>query len=550
MSQRPIPPGAIALGPGDYQVAQIKNDIVVWEDTRTNPGGNNWNIYAKDLATGVAFDVATTGLSERNPAIDSNLVVWQQRSPVGDWDIYASYISNDVAGPPFAIYAGPGDQTNPDVSGTHVVWQSIIPTPTPGARPEAPGGIGRWDILGAEAGQPGSVFTMTDATADNTNPAVDGDVVVWQSKVPGTSPGGIGRWDILGYVYSTGMTMTVNADLNDKTNPAIDNGKVVWQEFETPTLTLAGAPTGIGRWDLLGKDLNTGGVISPTQDAGDKVNPDISGDIIVYQNYEAPTAGRPLGIGRWDVRTVSINTGITSTISQAPSDATLPAIDGGTIVWQQLSASGHPQIYGNICNNSFTDVFPPDYYFGPVRWLSCGGVFSGYADGTFRPYANTTRGQLAKMIVLGQGWLQDTITGPHFADVPATHPFYYYVEVAYNHGVISGYNCGGTGEPCDPNNRPYFRAGANITRGQLTKIIVGARGWPINTTGGPHFADVPPTSPFYPFIETAANRGIISGYQCGSPNEPCDPNSRPYFRVGSYATRGQIAKILFGALQQ
>jgi hypothetical protein len=58
------------------------------------------------------------------------------------------------------------------------------------------------------------------------------------------------------------------------------------------------------------------------------------------------------------------------------------------------------------------------------------------------------------------------------------------------------------------------------------------------------FADVPEGSTFYPHIQALASRGIIGGYPCGGPGEPCDAESRPYFRVGNSVTRGQFAKML------
>jgi hypothetical protein len=149
---------------------------------------------------------------------------------------------------------------------------------------------------------------------------------------------------------------------------------------------------------------------------------------------------------------------------------------------------------------------------------------TGYADGTFRPYNNATRGQLAKIVVLGEGWAIDTTGGPHFTDVPADSTFYPYIETALQHGTISGYADG------------TFRPGADVTRGQLAKIIVSARGWVIDTTGGPHFTDVPADSTFYPYIETALQHGILSGYNDNT------------FRPGNQAVRGQIAKIIYGAL--
>ena len=57
------------------------------------------------------------------------------------------------------------------------------------------------------------------------------------------------------------------------------------------------------------------------------------------------------------------------------------------------------------------------------------------------------------------------------------------------------------------------------------------------------FEDVPVGSTFYPFIQCLACRGIINGYPCGGPGEPCNGNNDPYFRPGNNVTRGQFAKI-------
>jgi hypothetical protein len=61
---------------------------------------------------------------------------------------------------------------------------------------------------------------------------------------------------------------------------------------------------------------------------------------------------------------------------------------------------------------------------------------------------------------------------------------------------------------------------------------------------GVAFTDVPPGSTFYPFVTCLLCQGIVSGYPCGAPGEPCDPAHDPYFRVNSPVTRGQVAKIV------
>jgi hypothetical protein len=110
------------------------------------------------------------------------------------------------------------------------------------------------------------------------------------------------------------------------------------------------------------------------------------------------------------------------------------------------------------------------------------------------------------------------------------------IETAAAHAIVGGYTCGGPDEPCDQEHRPYFRPNANVTRGQLSKIVVGAAGWPVLNPATPTFSDVPPGSPFYTFVETAVCHGVISGYADHT------------FHPGVPATRGQITKIVYGAL--
>jgi hypothetical protein len=134
-----------------------------------------------------------------------------------------------------------------------------------------------------------------------------------------------------------------------------------------------------------------------------------------------------------------------------------------------------------------------------------------------------------------------------FSDVDAGNPFYSYVRCLACHGLVGGYPCGGPGEPCGGStNPPYFRPTANVTRGQLSKIIAGAAGFtdPI-PSARQTFADVPPGSTFWPWIERLAARRAIGGYPCGGSFEPCaGPANRPYFRPNNPATRGQISKIV------
>ncbi|HMA37909.1 MAG TPA: S-layer homology domain-containing protein, partial [Chloroflexia bacterium] len=184
----------------------------------------------------------------------------------------------------------------------------------------------------------------------------------------------------------------------------------------------------------------------------------------------------------------------------------------------------------------FADV-DLDFWGQPfIEALAQAGAVGGYADYTFRPFNNATRGQISKMVVLALGWSIDSSAGQVFSDVPPTSGFYGVVETAYGHGIISGYACGAPGEPCDDQNRPYFRPNNNVTRGQLSKMLTVAKGWAVVPAGSQDFDDVPATHPFYGFIEAAFQHQVVSGYADRT------------FRPGSNATRAQLAKMIEAAV--
>ncbi len=72
--------------------------------------------------------------------------------------------------------------------------------------------------------------------------------------------------------------------------------------------------------------------------------------------------------------------------------------------------------------------------------------------------------------------------------------------------------------------------------------------WVLEDPPDPTFSDALPGSTFYPYIETAYSHGLVGGYPCGGPGEPCDDQQRPYFHVNNLATRAQISKIIYLAV--
>jgi hypothetical protein len=237
----------------------------------------------------------------------------------------------------------------------------------------------------------------------------------------------------------------------------------------------------------------------------------------------------------------------------AATDTVVPAATGTSLLptsTQQAATSttiptsdpGEPTATPTVCSVQFSDVLPDSAFYTQVNCLACHGVMSGYDDGTFRPNNEVTRGQLSKIVANSAGY-NDPISGQTFEDVTPTSTFYLYIERMSGKGVIGGYPCGSEGEPCGPENRPYFRPFANATRGQIAKIVSSAAGFD-NTPTAQMFEDVPVDNAFYVWVERLASREIMGGYTCGGAGEPCGPDNLPYFRPYNNATRGQSAKIV------
>src|SRR5260370_13237593 len=107
---------------------------------------------------------------------------------------------------------------------------------------------------------------------------------------------------------------------------------------------------------------------------------------------------------------------------------------------------------------------------------------------------------MVKIVTLAYGIPTYTPTSPTFNDVPTTDPFYSYIETAAHNSIVSGYNCGGVGEPCPG---VYFRPVALVTRGQLSKITVVAAGCALLYPLIPTFNYGATGIPFYPLFRTA-----------------------------------------------
>jgi hypothetical protein len=134
-------------------------------------------------------------------------------------------------------------------------------------------------------------------------------------------------------------------------------------------------------------------------------------------------------------------------------------------------------------NQMFQDVPLGTAFQLFIGRLASRGFISGYACGApgepcvapgnlpyFRPDNDATRGQISKIDSNSAGF-NDTPTGQQFQDVAPGSAYYTYTYRLSSRAIMGGYPCGGPGEPCDPNNLPYFRPNNDATRGQTAKIV-------------------------------------------------------------------------------
>ena len=183
---------------------------------------------------------------------------------------------------------------------------------------------------------------------------------------------------------------------------------------------------------------------------------------------------------------------------------------------------------------TFSDVSEEYPYHDAIYHLAGLGIITGYDDGTYRPFADVTRQQFAKMIVKTLGY---PVTGSEvcpFTDVAAqmgADPFYpsKYVAVCASHGVTVG------------KTPTTFAPDDTITHQQLITMIARAAG-----LSNPPLDYLPTFIPaqfslldHYQNARKAAYAGLLDGLQGVGPD----------YDFLAPSTRGQCAQLLHNLLE-
>jgi N-acetylneuraminic acid mutarotase len=176
---------------------------------------------------------------------------------------------------------------------------------------------------------------------------------------------------------------------------------------------------------------------------------------------------------------------------------------------------------------AFADVPTGHPFYNQIGKLSARGVTGGCGGGNYCPDAPVTREQMAAFIIRAMGEFNPPFPAmQRFGDVPPTNVFYAFIEQMAVRQITSG--CGG-GNYCPS---------ASVTREQMAAFIIRGIGeFNPPVPAMQRFGDVPPSNPFYNFIDRMAALGITSG--CSA--------MPPLYCPTAPVTRGQMAVFLVTA---
>ncbi|MFJ8089609.1 S-layer homology domain-containing protein [Lysinibacillus sp. NPDC095746] len=185
-----------------------------------------------------------------------------------------------------------------------------------------------------------------------------------------------------------------------------------------------------------------------------------------------------------------------------------------------------PQKAAAAANSPFTDIDQYSSHYDNILKLYSQGAISGYADKTFRPDQNVTRGQAAKMLATVLNLDLNNVQDPYFKDVPKSSEYYKYIAALQNAGIMAGYSNG------------TFMPNEVITRGQLAKILVLGFKFEVASNYNNSFKDVTSQTSNAIYIQTLVDLKITEG--------TTPVTFSPYNAV----TRGQIASFIVRSQEQ
>jgi len=443
----------------------------------------------------------------------------------------ANPIGNNVV--PFDLTEGPTDLRS--------VWLSGVLTPLP-PRPDGSGRIqfqyGRMDAVGSQAEPVLVGYAMGDMPVDSTYPEVNLSEAGRSSEVgtgfepavyelfqdddydlryegndAGVTPLGQpddnrGWLDLVGRSCGPDKPMALELD-TDAGNGVLEPGETV----EVRPSWLETLPTS---FSLFGHAADFTG---PASDEGIY---SVVGPTAAYTNPNPPFG---LDCGS-DCFAVSL--GIPSSRPSQHWDAT----------FREVLADGQVHTWTIHIGNSFSDVPSTHIFYRYIETIFHNGITVGCAADEFCPSNLLRRNQIAVLLLKSKEGASfvppPCVAGSEmFSDVPAADPYCPWIEELARRGITAG--CGG-GMYCPDQS---------VTREQIAVLALATEegsGYvpPACVAGSETFSDVPAASPFCPWVQDFAARGITAG--CG-PSLYCPTDDTNRGEVSVFLTKTFSLKL-------
>ena len=205
----------------------------------------------------------------------------------------------------FPVCADPADQQNPSISGNIIVWED-------------------WrngsDIYGYELSTNTEFVICGIELSFQFSPSISGDIVVWVDDRHGNG-------DIYCYDLSTSTEFPICTDLSWQSSPSISGDIVVWGDGRN------------GNHDIYGYDLATSTEFPICTDLPEfRASPLISGDIVVWEDFRN---------GDSDIYGYDLSTSTEFAICTDPAWQYSPSVSGDIVVWRD-ERNNFDYFYGDI----------------------------------------------------------------------------------------------------------------------------------------------------------------------------------------------------------
>jgi len=239
----------ICTAPGGQYYPAISGNIVVWLDTRNDPGDyTNPDIYGYDLSTGQEFPICTAPGEQTFPAISGNIVVWADRRnyATSGSEIRGYNLSTAEEFVIATSYWGEADQAA--ISGNIVVW------------------VDRYFIWDGDIRAKDLSTGQELYLGGGRFPSVSGSIVVWAAPSY--------NYSIVGYDLSTGEQLSISSPVYGyKGGPRIAGNLVVWEDWRNMYST---------DFDIYGYDLSSRREFAICTDPSRQEKPAITGTLVVW----------------------------------------------------------------------------------------------------------------------------------------------------------------------------------------------------------------------------------------------------------------------------